>query len=64
VIQHPRSRNTYLRRTQADVFDAVVKLRTAGYRVYRDEDKHKIYFPKAGKVSFLTDAELMRLANA
>lgn len=57
-------RNTNRRRTQADVFKAVVRLRNAGYRVYRDDDKHKIYFPKAGKVSFLDSADLISLAEA
>lgn len=64
MTKRPRDCNSYRRRIQADVFKAVVRLRAAGYRVYRDEDKHKIYYPKAGKVSFLTDVELMRLAGA
>jgi hypothetical protein len=64
VIEHPRSRNGYMRRTQDKVFHAVLRLRAAGYRVYRDDDKHKVWFPRAGKMSFLSDAELVRLADA
>lgn len=63
MIEHPSKRNTYVRRTQRGVFEAVVRLRAAGYRVYRDDDKHKIYFPRAGQVAFLDDAELVRLAG-
>lgn len=64
MIEHANCRNTYRRRIQADVFKAVVRLRAAGYRVYRDDDKHKIYFPKSGKVSFLDSADLISLAEA